>query len=213
VTQVEIKIFLFLLFYIFNFYNKLNAQNFFSEILDSKIIIEDKSYKSLSISIGLPINIVKEECKLYFEALGNFKIEKKIIYHNIYSNSKKLEKINLKTSILKKKKNTVINTTSEKFNNEDKKRIQNLFEGIKIVLKRKFYQDYIYVLERKIKNIDKQQNRLIRIQPKLLNINKGFSYKLYQKNKVKKQILKVSLEKMYDELEKIKMINANLIQR
>ena len=119
----------------------------------------------------------------------------------------------MKTSILKKKKNTVINTTSETFNDEDKKRIQNLFEGIKIVLKRKFYQDYIYVLERKIKNIDKRQNRLIRIQPKLLNINKGFSYKLYQKNKVKKQILKVSLEKMYDELEKIKMINANLIQR
>ena len=40
--------------------------------------------------------------------------------------------------------------------------------------------------------------------PKKLEMNVGFFYKLYQKNEVKKVSLKSSLESLYEELEKIK---------
>ena len=62
--------------------------------------------------------------------------------------------------------------------------IKILFEGIKIVLQRKFYQDHIVSLENKIKKYDKKQNRLIRQQPRLLEQNKSLFYKKYQKNKL-----------------------------
>ena len=97
------KTFLLLLFFISNNIYKVNGQNLFSEIKGSKIIIEDKTFSSLSFSVGLPIKIVKKECELYFENLGKINVVKKINYHNISSNRKDYQKLELKTSIEKHK--------------------------------------------------------------------------------------------------------------
>ena len=141
--KVKIKIFLLFLFIILNNYYKVKGQNLFSEIKDSKIIIEDKNFHSLSFSIIIPIGIVKKECESYFERLGKINVVKRIIYHNISLKTKGSKNLQLKTSIQKNNGETIINTTSETFDENDKIRIKNLFEGIKIILKRKFYQDHI----------------------------------------------------------------------
>lgn len=206
------KTFLLLLFFISNNIYKVNGQNLFSEIKGSKIIIEDKTFSSLSFSVGLPIKIVKKECELYFENLGKINVVKKIIYHNISSNRKDYQKLELKTSIEKHNRKITINTTSETFDENDKTSIQNLFEGIKIILKRKFYQDHIFSLEKKIKKFNRKQNRLIRIQPKLLEKNTSFFYRLYQNNEVKKETLNASIKEMYSELEIHKSLIKNLMK-
>ena len=207
--KFKIKKILFFLFFILNNNDKINGQNLFSEIKESKIIIEDKSFNSLSFSIGLPISIVKKESVLYFKTLGEVNIEKKMIYHNISSNK---QNIKLTTSIEKINKKVIINATSNNFDKNDKIRIKNLFEGIKIILKRKFFQDHIFALEKKIKILNRKQNRLIILQPKLLEKNKNFFYRLYLKNKVKKEIYSSAIQKMYSKLESYKVLIKELIK-
>ena len=131
---------------------------------------------------------------------------------NISSNRKDYQKLELKTSIEKHNRKITINTTSETFDENDKTSIQNLFEGIKIILKRKFYQDHIFSLEKKIKKFNRKQNRLIRIQPKLLEKNTSFFYRLYQNNEVKKETLNASIKEMYSELEIHKSLIKNLMK-
>jgi len=207
--KFKIKKILFFLFFILNNNDKINGQNLFSEIKESKIIIEDKSINSLSFSIELPISIVKKESVLYFKTLGEVNIEKKMIYHNISSNK---QNIKLTTSIEKINKKVIINATSDNFDKNDKIRIKNLFEGMKIILKRKFFQDHIFALEKKIKILNRKQNRLIILQPKLLEKNKNFFYRLYLKNKVKKEIYSSAIQKMYSKLESYKVLIKELIK-
>jgi len=191
--------------------HKLNAQNLFSEINESKIIIDDKNYNSLSLEVSLPKKLVKKECLSYFKKFSDVNIDKKIIYHVIKSkkNSKELD---IKTLIENKNKKTIIESTTEEYINEEKMvSVKVLLEGVKIILQRKFYQDHIISLENKIKKFDRKQNRLIRQQPRLLEQNKGFLYKIYQKNKVNKYIFETSIEKMYLELDNYKKLIKDLI--
>ena len=197
--------------FLFKNNHKLNAQNLFSEINESKIIIDDKNYNSLSLEVSLPKKLVKKECLSYFKKFSDVNIDKKIIYHVIKSkkNSKELD---IKTLIENENKKTIIESTTEEYINEEKMvSVKVLLEGVKIILQRKFYQDHIISLENKIKKFDRKQNRLIRQQPRLLEQNKGFLYKIYQKNKVKKYIFETSIEKMYLELDNYKKLIKDLI--
>ncbi len=197
--------------FLFKNNHKLNAQNLFSEINESKIIIDDKNYNSLSLEVSLPKKLVKKECLSYFKKFSDVNIDKKIIYHVIKSkkNSKELD---IKTLIENENKKTIIESTTEEYINEEKMvSVKVLLEGVKIILQRKFYQDHIISLENKIKKFDRKQNRLIRQQPRLLEQNKGFLYKIYQKNKVNKYIFETSIEKMYLELDNYKKLIKDLI--
>ena len=197
--------------FLFKNNHKLNAQNLFSEINESKIIIDDKNYNSLSLEVSLPKKLVKKECLSYFKKFSDVNIDKKIIYHVIKSkkNSKELD---IKTLIENENKKTIIESTTEEYINEKKMvSVKVLLEGVKIILQRKFYQDHIISLENKIKKFDRKQNRLIRQQPRLLEQNKGFLYKIYQKNKVNKYIFETSIEKMYLELDNYKKLIKDLI--
>ncbi len=196
--------------FLFKNNHKLNAQNLFSEIKESKITIDDKSYNSLSLKVSLPKKLVMKECLNYFKKFGEVNIDKKIVYH-IMKSEKNSEQINVITSIENENKKTVMNTTSENYNNEEKMMsIKILLKGIRIVLQRKFYQDHIISLENKIKKYDRKQNRLIRQQPRLLEQNKRLFYKIYQKNKVNKYIFESSIEKMYLELDNYKKLIQDL---
>ena len=209
--KILIKFCLICSLFLFKNNHKLNAQNLFSEINESKIIIDDKNYNSLSLEVSLPKKLVKKECLSYFKKFSDVNIDKKIIYHVIKSkkNSKELD---IKTLIENKNKKTIIESTTEEYINEEKMvSVKVLLEGVKIILQRKFYQDHIISLENKIKKFDRKQNRLIRQQPRLLEQNKGFLYKIYQKNKVNKYIFETSIEKMYLELDNYKKLIKDLI--
>ena len=209
--KILIKFCLICSLFLFKNNHKLNAQNLFSEINESKIIIDDKNYNSLSLEVSLPKKLVKKECLSYFKKFSDVNIDKKIIYHVIKSkkNSKELD---IKTLIENENKKTIIESTTEEYINEEKMvSVKVLLEGIKIILQRKFYQDHIISLENKIKKFDRKQNRLIRQQPRLLEQNKGFLYKIYQKNKVNKYIFETSIEKMYLELDNYKKLIKDLI--
>tara|TARA_B100000945_G_scaffold126362_1_gene100560 strand:+ start:1043 stop:1678 length:636 start_codon:yes stop_codon:yes gene_type:complete len=209
--KILIKFCLICSLFLFKNNHKLNAQNLFSEINESKIIIDDKNYNSLSLEVSLPKKLVKKECLSYFKKFSDVNIDKKIIYHVIKSkkNSKELD---IKTLIENENKKTIIESTTEEYINEEKMvSVKVLLEGVKIILQRKFYQDHIISLENKIKKIDRKQNRLIRQQPRLLEQNKGFLYKIYQKNKVNKYIFETSIEKMYLELDNYKKLIKDLI--
>ena len=120
--------------------------------------------------------------------------------------------MDIKTLIENENKKTIIESTTEEYINEEKMvSVKVLLEGVKIILQRKFYQDHIISLENKIKKFDRKQNRLIRQQPRLLEQNKGFLYKIYQKNKVNKYIFETSIEKMYLELDNYKKLIKDLI--
>jgi len=209
--KILIKFCLICSLFLFKNNHKLNAQNLFSEINESKIIIDDENYNSLSLEVSLPKKLVKKECLSYFKKFSDVNIDKKIIYHVIKSkkNSKELD---IKTLIENENKKTIIESTTEEYINEEKMvSVKVLLEGVKIILQRKFYQDHIISLENKIKKIDRKQNRLIRQQPRLLEQNKGFLYKIYQKNKVNKYIFETSIEKMYLELDNYKKLIKDLI--
>ena len=197
--------------FLFKNNHKLNAQNLFSEINESKIIIDDKNYNSLSLEVSLPKKLVKKECLSYFKKFSDVNIDKKIIYHVIKSN-KNYKELDIKTLIENENKKTIIKSSTEEYINEEKMvSVKVLLEGVKIILQRKFYQDHIISLENKIKKFDRKQNRLIRQQPRLLEQNKGFLYKIYQKNKVNKYIFETSIEKMYLELDNYKKLIKDLI--
>ena len=209
--KILIKFCLICSLFLFKNNHKLNAQNLFSEINESKIIIDDENYNSLSLEVSLPKKLVKKECLSYFKKFSDVNIDKKIIYHVIKSkkNSKELD---IKTLIENENKKTIIESTTEEYINEEKMvSVKVLLEGVKIILQRKFYQDHIISLENKIKKFDRKQNRLIRQQPRLLEQNKGFLYKIYQKNKVNKYIFETSIEKMYLELDNYKKLIKDLI--
>ena len=63
--------------------------------------------------------LVTKECLIYFKKFGEVNIDKKIVYHIIKSeeNSKQL---NIKTSIENENKKTVIKSTMEDYNDEEK---------------------------------------------------------------------------------------------
>ena len=137
--------------------------------------------------------------KFYLE-LGSIEKEKKILSINIQS---KGESLLLKTSVIKKNRSTRIYVTDgQSLSNE--RSIRNLLVSFQKILQRKFLNDYIKEIERNIKRIDKQQNKIIRNNPNNLEMNLSFFYKIFQKKEAKKIALKAALEKLYEELEETK---------
>ena len=172
----------------------------FSNINEKKIEIDEISKTALSIEILLPKKIVLNELITFYENLGDLSKEKKIIESNIKSKGESLKLF----STLEKNKNKVVLHITDGEELDSRKSIVNIFDTFKKILLRRFLNDYIKNIEDDISKIDRKQNRIIRNNPKKLEMNVGFFYKLYQKNEVKKVSLKSSLESLYEELEKIK---------
>lgn len=172
----------------------------FSNINEKKIEIDEISKTALSIEILLPKKIVLNELITFYENLGDLSKEKKIIESNIKS---KGESLKLFSTLEKNKNKVVLNITDGK-ELDSRESIINIFDTFKKILLRRFLNDYIKNIEDDISKVDRKQNRIIRNNPKKLEMNVGFFYKLYQKNEVKKVGLKSSLESLYEELEKIK---------
>ena len=172
----------------------------FSNINEKKIEIDEISKTALSIEILLPKKIVLNELITFYENLGDLSKEKKIIESNIKS---KGESLKLFSTLEKNKNKVVLNITDGK-ELDSRESIINIFDTFKKILLRRFLNDYIKNIEDDISKVDRKQNRIIRNNPKKLEMNVGFFYKMYQKNEVKKVGLKSSLESLYEELEKIK---------
>lgn len=172
----------------------------FSNINEKKIEIDEISKTALSIEILLPKKIVLNELITFYENLGDLNKEKKIIESNIKSKGESLKLF----STLEKNKNKVVLHITDGEELDSRKSIVNIFDTFKKILLRRFLNDYIKNIEDDISKVDRKQNRIIRNNPKKLEMNVGFFYKLYQKNEVKKVSLKSSLESLYEELEKIK---------
>ena len=172
----------------------------FSNINEKKIEINEISKTALSIEILLPKKIVLNELITFYENLGDLSKEKKIIESNIKSKGESLKLF----STLEKNKNKVVLHITDGEELDSRKSIVNIFDTFKKILLRRFLNDYIKNIEDDISKVDRKQNRIIRNNPKKLEMNVGFFYKLYQKNEVKKVSLKSSLESLYEELEKIK---------
>ena len=172
----------------------------FSNINEKKIEIDEISKTALSIEILLPKKIVLNELITFYENLGDLNKEKKIIESNIKSKGESLKLF----STLEKNKNKVVLHVTDGEELDSRKSIVNIFDTFKKILLRRFLNDYIKNIEDDISKVDRKQNRIIRNNPKKLEMNVGFFYKLYQKNEVKKVSLKSSLESLYEELEKIK---------
>ena len=172
----------------------------FSNINEKKIEIDEISKTALSIEILLPKKIVLNELITFYENLGDLSKEKKIIESNIKSKGESLKLF----STLEKNKNKVVLNITDGEELDSRKSIVNIFDTFKKILLRRFLNDYIKNIENDISKVDRKQNRIIRNNPKKLEMNVGFFYKLYQKNEVKKVSLKSSLESLYEELEKIK---------
>ena len=172
----------------------------FSNINEKKIEIDEISKTALSIEILLPKKIVLNELITFYENLGDLNKEKKIIESNIKSKGESLKLF----STLEKNKNKVVLNITDGEELDSRESIINIFDTFKKILLRRFLNDYIKNIEDDISKVDRKQNRIIRYNPKKLEMNLGFFYKLYQKNEVKKVGLKSSLESLYEELEKIK---------
>ena len=172
----------------------------FSNINEKKIEIDEISKTALSIEILLPKKIVLNELITFYENLGDLRKEKKIIESNIKSKGESLKLF----STLEKNKNKVVLNVTDGEELDSRESIINIFDTFKKILLRRFLNDYIKNIEDDISKVDRKQNRIIRNNPKKLEMNVGFFYKLYQKNEVKKVSLKSSLESLYEELEKIK---------
>lgn len=172
----------------------------FSNINEKKIEIDEISKTALSIEILLPKKIVLNELITFYENLGDLSKEKKIIESNIKSKGESLKLF----STLEKNKNKVVLNITDGEELDSRKSIVNIFDTFKKILLRRFLNDYIKNIENDISKVDRKQNRIIRNNPKKLEMNVGFFYKMYQKNEVKKVGLKSSLESLYEELEKIK---------
>tara|TARA_B100000242_G_scaffold185253_1_gene133163 strand:+ start:375 stop:1022 length:648 start_codon:yes stop_codon:yes gene_type:complete len=172
----------------------------FSNINEKKIEINEISKTALSIEILLPKKIVLNELISFYENLGDLSKEKKIIESNIKSKGESLKLF----STLEKNKNKVVLNITDGEELDSRESIINIFDTFKKILLRRFLNDYIKNIEDDISKVDRKQNRIIRNNPKKLEMNVGFFYKMYQKNEVKKVGLKSSLESLYEELEKIK---------
>ena len=172
----------------------------FSNINEKKIEIDEISKTALSIEILLPKKIVLNELITFYENLGDLSKEKKIIESNIKSKGESLKLF----STLEKNKNKIVLHITDGEELDSRESIVNIFDTFKKILLRRFLNDYIKNIENDISKVDRKQNRIIRNNPKKLEMNVGFFYKMYQKNEVKKVGLKSSLESLYEELEKIK---------
>ena len=148
------------------------------------------------ISYGNTFNNTYQVSNLLFSNIN----EKKIIESNIKSKGESLKLF----STLEKNKNKVVLNVTDGEELDSRESIINIFDTFKKILLRRFLNDYIKNIEDDISKVDRKQNRIIRNNPKKLEMNVGFFYKLYQKNEVKKVSLKSSLESLYEELEKIK---------
>ena len=173
---------------------------YFRILMKKKIEINEISKTALSIEILLPKKIVLNELISFYENLGDLNKEKKIIESNIKSKGESLKLF----STLEKNKNKVVLNVTDGEELDSRESIINIFDTFKKILLRRFLNDYIKNIEDDISKVDRKQNRIIRNNPKKLEMNVGFFYKLYQKNEVKKVSLKSSLESLYEELEKIK---------
>tara|TARA_B100001057_G_scaffold491149_1_gene580801 strand:+ start:70 stop:708 length:639 start_codon:yes stop_codon:yes gene_type:complete len=173
----------------------------FSNIIEKKIEINEVTNLALSLEILLPKKIVQNELEKFYNNLGKFKKEKKVIIFDITS---KGESLSFFSTIEKNKKKVVLNISEGK---ELKNIISltNVLDSFKKILMRRFLNDYIKKIEDSISRIDKIQNRIIRKNPKKLEMNIGFFYNVYQKNESKKISLKSSLESLYEELDRVKI--------
>lgn len=173
----------------------------FSNIKEKKIEINEVTNLALSLEILLPKKIVQNELEKFYNNLGKFKKEKKVIICDITS---KGESLSFFSTIEKNKKKVVLNISEGK---ELKNIISltNVLDSFKKILMRRFLNDYIKKIEDSISRIDKTQNRIIRKNPKKLEMNMGFFYNVYQKNESKKISLKSSLESLYEELDRVKI--------
>lgn len=173
----------------------------FSNIKEKKIEINEVTNLALSLEILLPKKIVQNELEKFYNNLGKFKKEKKVIIFDITS---KGESLSFFSTIEKNKKKVVLNISEGK---ELKNIISltNVLDSFKKILMRRFLNDYIKKIEDSISRIDKIQNRIIRKNPKKLEMNMGFFYNVYQKNESKKISLKSSLESLYEELDRVKI--------
>ena len=194
-----------------SFGEKIKIPNIlFSEIEISKQEFNDSKYNSQSFSCLIPLKIINYEVEKFYSELGSLTKEKKILKHTIKN---KNEQLKLSSLIVKKNKRSFIYVTdmNEKEEEEENKLIiRNLLLSIKKILKKRYINDYIKEIESDIKKIDKKQNKLIRKNPKYLEINSMFFYKLFQKNESKKVDLKISLEKLYEELDEAKAAYNNI---
>ena len=193
-----------------SFGEKIKIPNIlFSEIEISQQEFNDSKYNSQSFSCLMPLKIITYEVEKFYSELGSLTKEKKILMHTIKN---KNEQLKLSSLIVKKNKRSFIYVTdmNEKEEEENKLIIKNLLLSIKKILKKRYINDYIKEIESDIKKIDKKQNKLIRKNPKYLEINSMFFYKLFQKNESKKVALKISLEKLYEELDEAKAAYNNI---
>lgn len=194
-----------------SFGEKIKIPNIlFSEIEISQQEFNDSKYNSQSFSCLMPLKIITYEIEKFYSELGSLTKEKKILMHTIKN---KNEQLKLSSLIVKKNKRSFIYVTdmNEKEEEEENKLIiRNLLLSIKKILKKRYINDYIKEIESDIKKIDKKQNKLIRKNPKYLEINSMFFYKLFQKNESKKVALKISLEKLYEELDEAKAAYNNI---
>jgi|TARA_B100001750_G_scaffold229346_1_gene224636 hypothetical protein len=193
-----------------SFGEKIKIPNIlFSEIEISQQEFNDSKYNSQSFSCLMPLKIITYEIEKFYSELGSLTKEKKILMHTIKN---KNEQLKLSSLIVKKNKRSFIYVTdmNEKEEEENKLIIKNLLLSIKKILKKRYINDYIKEIESDIKKIDKKQNKLIRKNPKYLEINSMFFYKLFQKNESKKVALKISLEKLYEELDEAKAAYNNI---
>ena len=196
-----------------SFGEKIKIPNIlFSEIEISQQEFNDSKYNSQSFSCLMPLKIITYEIEKFYSELGSLTKEKKILMHTIKN---KNEQLKLSSLIVKKNKRSFIyvtdmNEKEEEEEEENKLIIKNLLLSIKKILKKRYINDYIKEIESDIKKIDKKQNKLIRKNPKYLEINSMFFYKLFQKNESKKVALKISLEKLYEELDEAKAAYNNI---
>ena len=174
----------------------------FNELKKSNRIFNDKEYESVSLECLIPKKIVKQKLLELYQDLGKYSKEKKVIQFTIQS---KGEKQLLKSIITKENKYSVVSISDgENLSNEET--IKNLLNTFKKILQRKFINDYIKEIEEDIKKIDRQQNRIIRKNPKKLEMNLGLFYNIYQRKESKKVGLKAALEVLFKELDDTKSI-------
>ena len=174
----------------------------FNEIKKSSRIFNDKEYESVSLECLIPKKIVKQKLLELYQDLGKYSKEKKVIQCTIQS---KGEKLLLKSIITKENKYSVVSISDgENLSNEET--IKNLLNTFKKILQRKFINDYIKEIEEDIKKIDRQQNRIIRKNPKKLEMNLGLFYNIYQRKESKKIGLKAALEVLFKELDDTKSV-------
>ena len=174
----------------------------FNELKKSNRIFNDKEYESVSLECLIPKKIVKQKLLELYQDLGKYSKEKKVIQFTIQS---KGEKQLLKSIITKENKYSVVSISDgENLSNEET--IINLLNTFKKILQRKFINDYIKEIEEDIKKIDRQQNRIIRKNPKKLQMNLGLFYKIYQRKESKKVGLKAALEVLFKELDDTKSV-------